>query len=480
MSAPDRSAARSGSDPVRSAVYAVAACHFVASFAALGLPPYLVEILPTLGDEEARWAGVLYVVPTVCGALAAPVWGRLGDRFGRKRLLLRAQLGLAVAFLLTGLAQSLPAFTAALVLQGLLGGTFAASTGYLAGVLPTGRLAWALTLMQGSARAALVAAPVVVGLLAPVLPPHRQYLVMALLPLTAAVTLALLPAPGADPAETAKASSPAGSPDSAGSADAADTTDTAAAAGSTDSCEAPNPQELPLSGVESDNAPAKHLLFAPRLRVLLALEFVFVFATIVTFPYLTALVEDRMPGLPSVTSGVVFALPHVCYLVLARPALAVATERPAQAIAAGFGLVAAGCVLHLPDAGLPLLLAARVVFGAGLTAGLVGLSALTAQMSRGRAPGSLFGTLEFVSKLGAVAAGLAASALTAHLGPDAPQAAGALLGAAAALTLVPRLRRRPANPANPANPAKEPHAPRRSLRRTSRRDRAHTGHAADR
>src|SRR6266571_603831 len=118
----------------RGQVQAVAGCYFVASFAALGLPPYLTEILPELGDRGARWAGVLYVVPTVFGALGAPLWGRIADRYGRK-----------------------------LVLQGILGGTFAASNGYLGAALEGPALSKALTLMQGSARAALVVAPIVVG-----------------------------------------------------------------------------------------------------------------------------------------------------------------------------------------------------------------------------------------------------------------------------------------------------------------------------
>ncbi|MGY5137361.1 MFS transporter, partial [Streptomyces nigrescens] len=59
----------------RRQVHAVAGCYFVASFAALGLPPYLTEILPELGDGAARWAGLLYIVPTIFGALGAPLWG---------------------------------------------------------------------------------------------------------------------------------------------------------------------------------------------------------------------------------------------------------------------------------------------------------------------------------------------------------------------------------------------------------------------
>ncbi|MFB7614289.1 MFS transporter [Kitasatospora sp. NPDC056181] len=138
----------------RRQVHAMAACYFVVSFAALGLPPFLTDTLPALGDPQGRWAGALYVVPTVFSALGAPLRGRLADRFGRKRLLLRAQLGLTVSFLLAGAADSLPAFTLALVLQGFLGGTFAATNGYLAAALDGAQLSRALTLMQGGAVAA--------------------------------------------------------------------------------------------------------------------------------------------------------------------------------------------------------------------------------------------------------------------------------------------------------------------------------------
>ena len=150
-------------------VYAVAGCYFVASFAALGLPPYLSQILPALGATEARWAGLLYVVPTVFGALGAPVWGRLADRFGHKPLLMRAQLGLTASFVLAGLAglrsHCSPRRSPC---RGLLGGTFAASNSFLGASLHDGRaLSKALTLMQAAARAALVTAPIAVGVLSP-------------------------------------------------------------------------------------------------------------------------------------------------------------------------------------------------------------------------------------------------------------------------------------------------------------------------
>ncbi|MDQ0596960.1 MFS family permease [Streptomyces canus] len=372
----------------RGQVHAVAACYFVASFAALGLPPYLTEILPGLGDRDARWAGVLYVVPTVFGGIAAPMWGRLADRYGRKRLLLRAQLGLAVAFLLAGWADSLATFTVALVLQGVLGGTFAASNGYLGAALEGPALSKALTLMQGSARAALVFAPIVVGALSGWLSPHRQYALLAVLPLTAALLLAALPEPA------------------------------------------------PAARTTSQTATADHTPPVMSLKALYALEFAFVFSTVISFPYLIALVDDRLPGTSPTLSGVLFALPHLCYLVAALAVHSRFRSRPKTGIVLGFVLIALGLAGHGVVDSLPALIAVRLLLGAGLTLGLVCLQVLAADCAQGRAPGGLFGSLEFFSKAGAVAAGLAAAAGSVRFGPAAPVLTGA---AAAAVTAVATL-----------------------------------------
>ncbi|MEV0324711.1 MFS transporter [Streptomyces sp. NPDC050658] len=372
----------------RRQVHSVAACYFVASFAALGLPPYLTEILPALGDSTARWAGLLYVVPTVFGALGAPLWGRAADRFGRKRLLLRAQLGLAVSFLLAGWADSLGAFTAALVLQGILGGTFAASNGYLAAALTGSDLSRALTLMQGAARAALVFAPIVVGSLTPWISPHRQYALLAVLPLTAAAMLALLPEPGTRRAEAAETG--------------------------------PSEATGPLS----------------PLKALYAFEFAFVFSTVISFPYLIQLIEDRIPGVSPALSGALFALPHLCYLLFAIRVHQVFERRPAAGIATGFALVALGLAGHGAADSLPSFVAVRLLLGAGLTLGLVSLSVLAADCARGRPPGGMFGTLELVSKGGAVAAGLAAAAGSSLFGPSAPVLTGTAIALAALLAAV--------------------------------------------
>lgn len=401
----------------RRQVRAVAACYFVASFAALGLPPYLTVILPELGDTTARWAGLLYIVPTVFGALGAPLWGRLADRYGRKRLLLRAQLGLAVSFLLAGWADSLATFTAALVLQGILGGTFAASNGYLAAALEGPGLSRALTLMQGAARAALVFAPIVVGTLSPWVSPHRQYALLAVLPLAAAVMLAALPEPARTPtapapAERTQAPEPSAAPE-------------AAAALAPDATRAPGTEPV------------------TPLRSLYAYEFAFVFSTVISFPYLISLVGERVPGISPFVSGVLFALPHLFYLLCAMQVHRAFESRPRTGIALGFAFIALGLAGHGTADSLAAFTSVRLLLGIGLTLGLVCLSMLAADCARGRAPGGMFGSLEFVSKAGAVAAGVAAAAGNSAFGPAAPLLIGTAVAVGAVLTTtLPALARR--------------------------------------
>jgi MFS family permease len=99
----------------------VLACHFAGAFAPMGLPPFLGLILVGIapGADESL-IGWLYIVPTACLAISAPLWGRMADRWGRKPLLLRAQIGLAVSFLVAGFAGSLPMFMVALCLAMLI------------------------------------------------------------------------------------------------------------------------------------------------------------------------------------------------------------------------------------------------------------------------------------------------------------------------------------------------------------------------
>src|ERR1700760_2551563 len=73
------------------------------------LLPYLPLYVERLGVHGhaaiERWSGVAYGATFFSAAFAAPVWGRLGDRYRRQPMLIRASLGMGIATCLGGLAQ---------------------------------------------------------------------------------------------------------------------------------------------------------------------------------------------------------------------------------------------------------------------------------------------------------------------------------------------------------------------------------------
>ena len=378
----------------RAIVLAVMAGHFVAAFAALGMPPFFALILEQSLHNETRYlAGWFYVVPTAFAALSSPWWGKLADRYGKKRLLIRAQLGLAASFLLAGFATNTWVFLAALALQGVLGGTFAASNAYLATVASGPALARSLTAMQWSARAALVAAPLAIGLVlqAGAGSPIEMYRYLALLPLVAALLAAGLPAGDAVAQKRAVAH-----------------TETVAEA---------------------------------TPRQVYGLQFAFVFATVVTFPYFTSDMQQRFAGLSTGMSGMLFGLPHAVYLFAALPLTRwLAFSRHSVTLAAAF-FVLMFCLLGqaLADA-LPAVIAWRLVMGLAMTAGFIALHGLITSVVHDGNAGRAFGWFESSSKWGAVAAGLSAGFVAQAFGLRAPFMLGTavLVCAFACLMLAPR------------------------------------------
>lgn len=386
----------------RRIVAATLAGHFAAAFAALGMPPFYDRILrQTLGSDASWLAGWLFVMPTLVAALSNPWWGRLADRYGKKRLLLRAHLGLAASFWLTSLAGNVWQFAAALLLQGLLGGTFAASNAYLARVLSGHRLARLLTLMQGSARAALFAGPALMGVVSHGAEPLLLYRYLALLPLMAAFLVWRLPA-GVQPAHAGEA------------LQASDCSDGNAFGG--------------------EAIPPAHLY---------GLQFAFIFGTVITFPYFVPYAEQTLARQPAAAPGLLFGLPHLVYLLCALPLSRLCGRRHLLATLAASQVVL--IVALLGQAGshsLAALAAWRFVMGVAMTASYIALHGMVAAITDAGNAGRRFGSLEGSTKWGAVAAGLAAGIAAAHCGLQTHFLIGAAALATSCIYLVVLLFRR--------------------------------------
>jgi len=114
------------------------------------LPFYIRELGVTEESAVEKWSGIIGGAAAVTLIIFSPIWGSLGDRYGRRLMVMRAMLGGTVVLVCMGLAQNVTQLLAARLLQGALTGTVSASTALVASVAPTERSGYALGMMQAA------------------------------------------------------------------------------------------------------------------------------------------------------------------------------------------------------------------------------------------------------------------------------------------------------------------------------------------
>ncbi|MEO8935494.1 MAG: MFS transporter [Burkholderiaceae bacterium] len=137
------------------------------------LLPFLPLYVEQLGEHDpaaiVQWSGIAFGATFLSAALMAPVWGRLADRYGRKPMLIRASLGMAVAIGAIGLVENVWQLVALRLLTGLLGGYASGSTILVATQTPRARSGWALGTLSSAIMAGNLVGPLVGGALPPLI-----------------------------------------------------------------------------------------------------------------------------------------------------------------------------------------------------------------------------------------------------------------------------------------------------------------------
>ena len=182
---------------------------FVLPFA----PIYVQELGVADAGSAAAWAGVVNSSTAVTMALAAPLWGRLGDRVGLKPMLLRATVAGAVVVGLMGLVASPWQLLALKTLQGCLTGTVVAATVLVSATAPPERAGERLGTLQMVIFAAAAGGPFFGGLFADLVGIRASFgVTSALLASSAVLIFAWVkeerPAEDEAEAESAEASGP--------------------------------------------------------------------------------------------------------------------------------------------------------------------------------------------------------------------------------------------------------------------------------
>lgn len=130
------------------------------------LPLYVEQLGVTGHSALNMWSGLVFSITFLFSAIASPFWGGLADRKGRKIMLLRSALGMAMIMALMGVAQNVWQFLILRALLGLLGGFIPNANALIATQIPRHKSGWALgTLSTGGVSGALLG-PLAGGLLA--------------------------------------------------------------------------------------------------------------------------------------------------------------------------------------------------------------------------------------------------------------------------------------------------------------------------
>ncbi|GAB2879736.1 MFS transporter [Streptomyces mayteni] len=120
----------------------------VATMQTLVVP--LIPELPALLDASAADATWVITATLLAGAVATPVVGRLGDMYGKRRMLLASLVLLVVGSTVAALSDSLVPMLVGRTLQGLAAGVIALGISIMRDELPAERLAGATAVMSAS------------------------------------------------------------------------------------------------------------------------------------------------------------------------------------------------------------------------------------------------------------------------------------------------------------------------------------------
>ncbi len=157
------------------------------------LPLYVEQLGVTSHEALSMWSGLTFSVTFLVSAIVSPMWGSLADRKGRKLMLLRASLGMAVAILLQAFATNVWQLFILRAVMGLTSGYIPNAMALVASQVPRERSGWALSTLSTAQISGVIVGPLLGGYMADTLGLRMVfYVTAALLMVSFLVTLFLI------------------------------------------------------------------------------------------------------------------------------------------------------------------------------------------------------------------------------------------------------------------------------------------------
>ncbi|WP_333851119.1 multidrug efflux MFS transporter [Leclercia sp.] len=157
------------------------------------LPLYVSQLSVSSHEALSMWSGLTFSVTFLVSAIVSPMWGSLADRKGRKLMLLRASLGMAIAILLQAFATNVWQLFLLRALMGLTSGYIPNAMALVASQVPRERSGWAISTLSTAQISGVIGGPLMGGFLADHVGLRAVFLITAvLLVISFLVTLFLI------------------------------------------------------------------------------------------------------------------------------------------------------------------------------------------------------------------------------------------------------------------------------------------------
>lgn len=130
------------------------------------LPLYIQSLGTVSGMSLEFCTGLVFSGQAFSMMIAAPIWGALADRWGRKLMVERAMFGGALILGLMAVVRSAEELVLLRMIQGLISGVLSATNALVAAAVPRARSGYAMGLMQVAMGLGLGLGPVIGGVVA--------------------------------------------------------------------------------------------------------------------------------------------------------------------------------------------------------------------------------------------------------------------------------------------------------------------------
>ena len=166
-------------------VYISLVCVFCTAFGVSQLAPILPLYFHDLGvqtpEAMSLWSGLATGATYIIVCLAAPFWGRVADKKGRKITLIRSSFGMALCNALIAFQTTPEGVVLIRLIQGLVSGFYSASITLIASETPIERTGWALGLLASANLAGSLIGPLLGGYIADTVSIRNDFIIVGAL-----------------------------------------------------------------------------------------------------------------------------------------------------------------------------------------------------------------------------------------------------------------------------------------------------------